>query len=241
MAQATRCRAVGGKQLSAAESRVVFVHLRRPTTSNPNEMRSDPFWEFGSFGCTGCHSTNLMNLARIDELEGVRFAFAQGGTAGIRLVKVTPPVTIVKHPMCAEVRWTPARMPLRYDAAPLLIDNKGNSDVALLRGMIANVNRSTWMGRFASKFRSSRQMLPQDVSMQVISVFNKRMRRAGENAIASSYAEALPFPPPHVDTDRERTYGQRLAIIRKLPSKSGCRRKTRRLSCPARGRTQRSC
>jgi hypothetical protein len=58
---------------------VVLVLLRRPNRSNPREMRSDPFWEFGSFGCTGCHTTNLMNIRRADELAGVRFGFAQGG------------------------------------------------------------------------------------------------------------------------------------------------------------------
>ena len=35
---------------------VFIVHLRRPKKNDPEEMRSDPFWEFGSFGCTGCHS-----------------------------------------------------------------------------------------------------------------------------------------------------------------------------------------
>ena len=30
-----------------------------------------------------------------DELEGVRLAFSQGGDAGIKLVKLTPPVTVL--------------------------------------------------------------------------------------------------------------------------------------------------
>lgn len=166
-----------------------------------------------------------MSLARIDELEGVRFAFAQGGPDGIRLVKVTPPVTIVQHPLCAEVRWTPTRMPFRYDAAPLLIDNQGKSDFPLVRRLIADVNQSTWMGRFSSKFRSNRQFLPREVAGQLVSVFNQRMRKAGANAIARSYEEALPFPPPLVDSNRKRTYGRLLASIRELPGRqTNCKR-----------------
>ena len=50
------------------ESDVVIVCLRQPIKDNPDEKRSDPFWEFGSFGCTGCHSTNLMNPRNANKL-----------------------------------------------------------------------------------------------------------------------------------------------------------------------------
>ncbi len=40
---------------------VLVALLRQPRMERPNEMRSDPFWEFGSFGLTGCHKTNLMH------------------------------------------------------------------------------------------------------------------------------------------------------------------------------------
>lgn len=108
--------------------RVVVVHLRRPNRDDPREMRSDPFWEFGSFGCTGCHRRNLMNPRRIHELEGTRLAFAQGGPKGFRLVLLTPPVEVVRHRDRCELRWEPARMPFRYDSAPLLVDAEGKSD-----------------------------------------------------------------------------------------------------------------
>lgn len=220
----------------------MFVHLRRPQTSNPEEMRSDPFWEFGSFGCTECHSTNLMSLTRINELDGVRFAFAQGGPNGIRLVKVTPPVTIVRHARCAEVRWTPCRMPFRYGAAPLLIDNQGKSDFPLVRKLVANVNRPTWMGRFASKFRSSRQFLPRDVAAQLVSIFNQRMWKAGASSISQSYEQAMPFPPPRVDSDREHTYGKYLADVReKQSSRNRCIRIATRVSSKALAATKRIC
>ena len=78
-------------------TRVIIVHLRQPVRGDPSEMRSDPFYEFGSFGCTECHLKNLMNPRRSHELEGVRFAFAQGGTLGFRLVHLTPPARVVNH------------------------------------------------------------------------------------------------------------------------------------------------
>ena len=55
-----------------------IVMLRRPRKDG-KEMRSDPFWEFGSFGITGCHANNIMHPKRCKELEGTRLAFAQGG------------------------------------------------------------------------------------------------------------------------------------------------------------------
>src|SRR5205814_8322552 len=56
-----------------------------------------PLWEFGSFGCTGCHNRNLMNPNRLTELSGARLAFAQNGDLGIKLVHLTPPVSVVHH------------------------------------------------------------------------------------------------------------------------------------------------
>jgi hypothetical protein len=72
--------------MSAA--RVIVVHLRQPKRGDPGESRSDPFYEFGSFGCTKCHSRNLMHPRRAHELDGARFAFAQGGRLGFRLGSV---------------------------------------------------------------------------------------------------------------------------------------------------------
>jgi hypothetical protein len=76
------------------EPKVILVMLRQPRRSNPNEMRTDPLWEFGSFGCTRCHRKNLMNPKKLAELNGVRLGFAQNGPLGIKLVHVTPPVTM---------------------------------------------------------------------------------------------------------------------------------------------------
>jgi hypothetical protein len=40
--------------------KVVVVLLRQPR-KDISEMRTDPFWEFGSFGLTGCHQRNLLH------------------------------------------------------------------------------------------------------------------------------------------------------------------------------------
>ena len=78
-------------------SNIVIVMLRRPNKNDQGEMRSDPFWEFGSFGCTGCHRRNLLSPKRAKELEGLRLAFAQGGPEGMKLVHLTPPVSVVRR------------------------------------------------------------------------------------------------------------------------------------------------
>jgi hypothetical protein len=60
--------------------RVIMVHLRRPKTHCPNEMRSDPFWEFGSFGCTRCHGRILMNPPRSMRLKEPGWLSPKAGT-----------------------------------------------------------------------------------------------------------------------------------------------------------------
>ena len=186
------------------DPQVVFVMLRQPRRDNPAEMRTDPFWEFGSFGCTRCHSRNLTNPRKVHELSGNLLAFAQGGDAEVRLVLVTPPVAMVHHGLFAEATWQPAEMPLAYRSAPVLVDNHGGSDVPAFIEMIDGVRRSTPVARFASKFRSRRRPLPADVGRQVVAVYQHFRQRGAP--IARHYADSMPFPPPRIDRDRKRTY-----------------------------------
>src|SRR6266542_2541693 len=118
------------------EPKVILVMLRQPYLKNPNEMRTDPLWEFGSFGCTRCHRKNLMNPKKLAELNGVRFGFAQNGPLGIKLVHVTPPVTTQHHRTFGEAKWSPAEMPLTYASAPTLVNNFGESDIPALLDML---------------------------------------------------------------------------------------------------------
>ena len=187
-----------------AERRIVIVMLRQPRLDDPNEMRTDPLWEFGSFGCTGCHRKNLMNPQKLTEHNGARFAFAQNGQLGIKLVHVSPPVRMLHHGMFGEVTWEPSAMPLRYDTAPTLVNNFGASDVPTLIHMISDVRRGSPVAQFASKFRSRRQPLPEHVGRELLDVYNRF--RADGAAVAKGYEDALPFPPPRIDADREATY-----------------------------------
>jgi hypothetical protein len=185
-------------------SNVLIVMLRRPVLSRPNEMRSDPFWEFGSFGCTGCHRRNLLSPRRAKELEGKRLAFAQGGPNGIRLVHLTPSISVVHHSIGCELRWWPHEMPLKYSAAPTIIDNREVTDTPAILRALGGVRRSTPVAKFASKFRSRREPVELDLAEEFERAY--RAHRLLEGAIAESYDEALPFPPPMVDRRRDETY-----------------------------------
>lgn len=183
--------------------RVIVVHLRRPLKNRLDESRSDPFYEFGSFGCTRCHSTNLMHPGRIDELHRARLAFAQGGDAGFRLVHLTPPVDVKKHSDRCEVIWSPIVAPFSYSAAPLLVNQAGQSDFSELLDTIHNVNRVHWTERFSSAFRTRREPLPARVAEEMVRMFDGRRAVASQEMLAGSYTDTLPYCPNMPDQDRE--------------------------------------
>lgn len=187
-----------------ATERVVIVHLRRPR-NQPEETRADPFYEFGSFGCTGCHVRNLMNPDRIDRLEGVRLAFAQGGSDGFRLILLTPPVNAVKHADRAELKWDASARPFRYDRAPTLIDNAGRSDFPTLKEFI-RADRTTLSGAFSSLFRTRRRPLPTAIASELISIYTAAAKAARPDDFAETYADTMHRPPNRIDHDRAATY-----------------------------------
>lgn len=198
---------------------VLVALLRQPHMERPTEMRSDPFWEFGSFGLTGCHKTNLMHPKKVHELEGARIAFVQGGDAGFKLVYLTPPVTPIPYSDRSEIRWQTSdgsgengnTMPFRYDKAPFIISTAGESDVPEIVQIFENVRRNGWMGRFASKFRTRREPLPDACAAQLIKVWNARIRKAQAGDFARIYTDALPYNPPKTDYERQGTYDRMLA------------------------------
>jgi hypothetical protein len=97
-------------------------------------------------------------------------------------------------------------MPFRYKAAPLLIDGTGCSDFCCIKGMIRAVDRTTWPGRFSSRFRSRRTPLPEEVAEELCSVYSHARQSAEPSSIASSYEQALPCLPNTVDPNRWQTY-----------------------------------
>lgn len=203
-----------------ARAKVIIVHLRQPKRSDPNEQRNDPFWEFGSFGCTRCHSRNLMNPKCIHELEGARLAFAQGGRGEFRLVMLTPPVSVENHGDFAEVKWQSTEMPFRFDAAPLLIDNDGETDFPEIMGLIENVDRTTWSTCFSSKFRSRRIPLPEEMGEQIIRQYSAIIRKVSSKSRATSYIDALPYPPNKVNVHRRKTYN---GLLRQADGRRSCK------------------
>ena len=183
---------------------VVVAMLRQPYSGDPTEQRNDPFWEFGSFGITGCHSSNLLNPKKAHLLEGKRIAFAQGGPSKIKLVFLTPPVSVRYHADRVELNWSPASMPLTFDTAPTLIDNVRYSDFPALPGLIDGVNRSTPVAQFASKFRTRCEAVPTELARQIIAAFEQPEREGRERA--ACYVDCLPYPPPRIDRARLHTY-----------------------------------
>jgi hypothetical protein len=192
--------------------KVYFVHLRRPRSAreDPDERRDDPFYEFGSFGCTGCHSDNLLHPRQADDLEGARLAFIQGGRRGFRLVYLTPPVTVQCWADRCEAMWTPAEMPFKYYEAPVLAWNDGPSDFLLGEQYASTANRTTIEGGLSSRFRSRARPLPPDMAREVIAVYDRLRATAPAGALATTYDEALPYPPPCIDDDRKATYQSRV-------------------------------
>jgi hypothetical protein len=193
--------------------RVYLVHLRRPN-SNPNEMRSDPFWEYGSFGCTGCPSKNLLSPKNAPALEGARLGFAQGGRSGFRLVFLTPPVNVKQFGKRFEIAWSPTAMPFKYEAAPLLVANDGRSDVPLMMAMVTKTLRTTLEGGFSSCFRSRALPLNEALADQVVAAYERTRSSAAESDISACYSEALPHPPPLVDRNRSETYQRLVAKMK---------------------------
>jgi hypothetical protein len=189
-----------------SEPKVIIVLLRQPRLNEPDEMRRDPYWEFGSFGCTRCHRRNLMNPQKIHLLNDARFAFAQGGAQGFKLVHLTPPVEMISHGHFAEAKWSPIHMPFKYECAPLLINNQDESGFPLLSHVFSSVRRPSPVARFASKFRSRRESLSQEVAQEIIQIFDHQAIASEPDAFAKTYVDALPYHPPKIDEDREQSY-----------------------------------
>lgn len=204
-------------------TRVIIVLLRQPNRRNKREMRTDPFWEFGSFGCTGCHHKNLLNPKKSHKLAGARLAFVQGGRGEVRLVLLTPPITVVHHKVHCEVRWRPART-FRYERAPLVVDNEGRSQFPFLLKEFADRDRTTLAGCFSSAFRTRRHPLPTQVGDALARRWERYVSNAPRDSFIRTYEQALPFEPPLVDGNRDRTYRMALRHADGATGRKACAR-----------------
>jgi hypothetical protein len=167
-------------------------------------------YEFGSFGLTGCHRRNLLADG---DAAGCRLAFAQGGHLGFRLVMLTPPVDIRELAHVREALWSPATMPLRYEVAPLLIDNDGSTDVDGMNEFLHAVLRNTWREKFSSRFRSRKEPVEAALAAAIIGAWDGALAADAERA--EVYWEALPYwDPDALDRDRHGTHQELLRSAR---------------------------
>ena len=205
--------------------KIYIVHLRQPR-NNPDEMRSDPFWEFGSFGRTGCHCKNLLHKKNYSKLDGNRLAFAQNGKEGFKLVLLTPPVKISDLGLVNEAVWNKRYKPFKYSTAPLIVNNRGDSDFQLLFNSIQYKNRNTFVSKFSSSFRSRCYPLDEEIAIEVLKVYNSKYNKSVESDFISNYTDALPFLPLKIDKNRKKTFRELLTKSDKDKKKlkSKCRK-----------------
>ena len=129
------------------------------------------------------------------------------------MIHLTPPIEVILHGDIAEAKWLPATWPFKYNQAPLLVKNSGESDFPKLKGLIESANCPSWEAKFSSKFRARGKPLDKGTADEVIRVFEQQTASDRFNLYASTYVEALPYPPPNIDKNRQQTYLQLLSKL----------------------------
>jgi hypothetical protein len=123
----------------------------------------------------------------------------QGGSGGVKLICLTPPVEIrlagtAQRARC-EVYWDKNCLSgcfLKYSEAPVVTDIEGIS--TMLRG----VDRSTEQAKLASKFRSQTKPLPLHVAKALLKHHAKATRDRRRHAVG--YEQTLPtFDPRAIE------------------------------------------
>jgi hypothetical protein len=69
--------------------------------------------------------------------------------------------------------------------------------------------RSTNEGKLSSRIRSRVEQLKHEMAKQLVAVYEKQ-RKEKPLSIATSYLEALPYPPTKIDRNRKYTYRQKI-------------------------------
>jgi len=199
---------------SIESTKIFLVMLRSPNTHDPSEKRSDPFYELGSFGMTRSHQKILMNPKRLQRFSGASIAFAQGGPEGVKLIILTPPVSVHLHELTGELKWDVGeeyRSPFKYHRAPVLASNSGETDFPLLKDYFDKVtSRPTDVSKFVSRFRSRGSALDDHIAVEIYRVFTQKHRAAADEDLAEYYWETMPYDPPCKDFNRKDTYNRYL-------------------------------
>ena len=197
----------GLRPVQHSEQRLIYALV------GTNDVRTDPFYEFGSFGSTKCHCTNLFHPRHALDLQGARLAFVQGGNLGARLVLLTPPITVKVWANSCEARWKPVEMPFKYAQAPVLVSNKASSDFPLIEQFVRQTDCPTAESALSSRLRSRARPLPLPMAEEIISVYEQQQNEKPRSAIASTYYEALPYVTK-IDGHRKSTYQHLIRTLR---------------------------
>jgi len=110
--------------------------------------------------------------------------------------------------------------------APVVVCNKGGSNFPAIMKFVARTNRSTFEGKFASRFRSRAFELESELADELIRVY-KEWRSTRRSAIASEYCDSLPYVK-RKDTNRKRTY---LEFIQKRRAEKSRTSASKRREC----------
>ena len=139
----------------------------------------------------------------------------------------------------------------KYKEAPILVWNKGRSDFKSVKKLASGTRwgkEKVEIG-LCSKVRSRAKPLPPELAHEVIEVYKRLLAAAPDSAFASTYDEALPYPPPSPDRNREATYQSYISSLereadsaesvlhpesppRKMQAQSRCGRPRRQRSRP---------
>jgi hypothetical protein len=200
---------------------IFIAYLRRPRKRS-DETRADPYYEIGSYGITTCKCRNLMHPKHAYKKKDSRIAFIQPGKEQVKLVFLTPPIDQVKifeiiNPKpngckgCTEVIWDSTFGPFKFIDAPIICDNKGNTDFPELIRYVEGADCSSLRLKLMSKFRSRSRKLETNLVEEIITVYDQHVRDSNKQSYAEQYWETLPYPPPSKDTERQQTYNNYLS------------------------------
>jgi hypothetical protein len=203
-------------------SRLFLVFLRKP---GRNDLRTDPFWEFGSFGCTGCHGHNLLNPKRRHVQDGDSLAFVQGGPEGCKLLLITAPIRRRDHlGGRVELRWSRKAKPFRYASprAPVLADpGAGRVRLVELGRLVNSAKRASAQAKLASCFRACCRPLEIRLASELIRLFGEARRAAKASDVIRHYTDALPWVGYQMSKrERHTQYHRLLRELSGLPLRS---------------------
>lgn len=148
-----------------------------------------------------------------------RIAFAQPGKGQIKLVYLSPRIHTVKKydiinpkpTKCksgTEVRWEPKTRPLKFEKAPLICNNEGDTLFPSLMKYVENVRQPTPVSKFMSKFRSRARIVECHLVNEITEVYENYVKDNSTSIYTEHYWETMPYPPPIIETDRDKKYNE---------------------------------